>query len=176
MVADVYLELRKLILRGDPYAQGWIPSAELPHVWGALVEVSLAAGPATLVALRDGTTSLYLGNGGATIGAGASGAVAEGTRLLLTAVEGALAHFAPIWEFPVPEPGRVRMVALIYGGDLGADAGLVELEDDRHPMVAVFMVSGAVLAEMEHLVAAMPDVEDSEPLASRQEVPFDEGR
>jgi hypothetical protein len=27
--------------------------------------------PATLVGLRDGTTSLYLGNGGATIGAGA---------------------------------------------------------------------------------------------------------
>ena len=96
MVADVYLELRELILRGDPYARGWTPSAELPHVWGALVEVGLAAGPATLVALRDGTTSLYLGNGGATIGAGAAGAVAEGTRRLLTAVEGALAHFAHI--------------------------------------------------------------------------------
>jgi hypothetical protein len=172
MVADVYLELRELILRGDPYARGWTPSAELPHVWGALVEVGLAAGPATLVALRDGTTSLYLGNGGATIGAGAAGVVAEGTRRLLTAVEGALANFAHIWEFPVPEPGRVRMVALTYGGAMGADAGQGELEDDRHPLAAVFTVSGAVLADIERLQAAMPDSGDSESLASRQRLPL----
>lgn len=155
-LADVYLELRELILRGDPFAHGWTPSADLPNVWGALVEVGLAAGPATLVALRDGTTSLYLGNGGATIGAGAAGAVADRTRQLLTAVEGALTHFAPIWEFPVPEPGQVRMVALTYGGAMGADASQAELADDRHPLASAFALSGVVLAEMERLETAMP--------------------
>jgi hypothetical protein len=160
MVAEVYLELRELILRGDPYAHGWTPSAELPRVWGALVEVGLKAGPATLVALRDGTTSLYLGNGGATIGAGAAETVAEGARSLLGAVEDALAHFAPVWEFPLPEPGRVRVVALTYAGPMGADAPQVELEDARHPLAALFTSSGAVLAEIERLEAAMPDSGD----------------
>ena len=40
---------------------------------------------------------------------------------------------------------------------MGADAGQVELEDDGHPLAAVFTVSGAVLAEIERLEAAMPD-------------------
>jgi hypothetical protein len=157
MVADIYLQLRELILRGDPHAHGWTPSPELPHVWGALVEVGLEAGPATLVALRDGTTSLYLGNGGATIGAGSAESVAQGARSLLGAVEEALAHFAPIWEFPLPEPGRVRVVALTYAGPMGADAPQVELQDARHPLAVLFTASGSVLAEIERLEAAMPE-------------------
>ena len=157
MVADIYLELRDLILRGDPYAHGWTPSAELPHVWGALVEVGLPAGPATLAALRDGTTSLYLGDGGATIGAGEAAPVAEATLRLLAAVEAGLPAFAPVWEFPVPGAGRVRFVALTYQGAMAAEAGQAELDDDRHPLAPLYTASGAVLAEIQRLEAAMPD-------------------
>ena len=157
MVAEIYQELRDLILRGDPHAHGWAPSIELPNVWGALVEVGLSAGPATLVSLRDGTTSLYLGNGGATIGAGAADAVAEGTRRLLAAIESALTHFHPVWEFPLPEPARVRMVALTFSGPMGAEAGQRELEDDGHPLAAAYAASGAVLADIERVEAGMPD-------------------
>jgi hypothetical protein len=121
------------------------------------VEVGLSAGPASLVSLQDGTTSLYLGNGAATIGAGAVDAVAEGTRDLLAAIEHALTYFHPIWEFPLPEPGQVRMVALTYRGPMGANAGQHELEDDSHPLAAAFAASGAVLAEIARLEAAMPD-------------------
>ena len=156
MASDVYLDLRDLILRTDPDAQGWAPTAELPRVWGALVEVGLPAGPATLVALRDGTTSMYLGNGGATIGAGGVPGVAEATARLLTAVEGSLAHFAPAREFPLPEPGRVRMVALTYQGALGAEAGLDELDDDRHPLAQVFTDSGVILGEIDRLPVTDP--------------------
>jgi hypothetical protein len=156
MVAEVYLELRELILRGDPHAHGWAPTDDLPRVWGALVEVGMAAGPATLVGLRDGTTSLYLGNGSATIGAGAAASVAEATLRLLAAVEGSLGEFAAIWELPIPETGHVRMVALTYTGPMGAEARQVEVEDGSHALAGIFAASGAVLSEIERLEAAMP--------------------
>jgi hypothetical protein len=157
MVAEIYLELRDLILRGDPHAHGWTPSPDLPNVWGALVEVGLSGGPASLVSLLDGTTSLYLGNGAATIGAGAVDTVAEGSRDLLAVIDHALTHFDAIWEFPLPEQGQVRMVALTYRGPMGANAGQHELEDDSHPLAAAYTAAGAVLAEIARLEAAMPD-------------------
>jgi hypothetical protein len=155
MVSDVYLELRELVLRGDPHARGWGPSVELPSVWGALVEVGLPDAPATLVALVDGTTSLYLGTGGATVGAGAAEPVARAARQLLRAVEAALPDLRPAWELPVPPTGRARVVALTYAGAFDAEAELGDLEAGRDPLAAVFAASEATLAEIGRLEAAM---------------------
>jgi hypothetical protein len=159
MVAGIYLELRDLILRGDPFARGWAPTAELPHVWGTLVEVGLPDGPATLVALVDGTTSLYLGNGGATIGAGEAAPVATASRHLLVAVESALAHVRPTWEFPVPDRGQVRVVALTYAGPMGAAALEADLGAGEGPLAPVYAASSTVLDEIQRLevATAAPD-------------------
>jgi hypothetical protein len=157
LVADIYLELREMILRGDPHAHGWAPTAELPNVWGGLVEVGLPEGPATLVTLVDGTTSLYLGNGGGTIGAGEAAPVAEATGRLLAALEAALAAFHPIWEFPVPDTGRVSVIALTFAGPLGANAAEEDLVAGRGPLAAVYAASAEVLGEVQRLDTAMPE-------------------
>ena len=82
--------------------------------------------------------------------------MAEATLRLLAAVEAGLHAFAPVWEFPVPEAGRVRFVALTYQGAMAAEAGQAEL-DDRHPLALLYTASGAVLAKIQRLEAAMPD-------------------
>jgi hypothetical protein len=163
MVADIYLDLREVILRGDPHAHSWAPTPELPNVWGALVEVGLPEGPATLVSLVDGTTSLYLGNGGATIGAGEAAPVAEATRRLLATVETALSHLTSVWEFPLPTSGRVRVVALTFSGPMGADAAEADLVAGRGPLALIYAASADVLAEIGRLDAAMPQA--TEPAA-----------
>jgi hypothetical protein len=157
VVAEVYLQLRDLILRGDPHGHGWAPTASLPHVWGALVEVGLPDGPVTLVSLVDVTTSLYLGNGGGTIGAGEAAPVAEASLELLAALDAALVHLGPIWEFPLPETGQVRFVVLTYAGSFGADAAESELVEGTHPLSAAFAAASDVLAGIERLEAAIPD-------------------
>ena len=124
-------------------------------MWGGLVEVGLPEGPATLVSLVDGTTSLYLGNGGATIGAGEAAPVAEATGRLLAAVEAFLGELRPIWEFPLPEMGRVRVVALTYGGAMGAEAAESELQAGRHALSPVYAASASVLAQIDRLQAAI---------------------
>ena len=68
--ADVARGLREQALTVDPVALRLEPTPTRPHVWGILMETGYPEGVATLVALGDGTTSLYFGNGGGVIGAG----------------------------------------------------------------------------------------------------------
>jgi hypothetical protein len=62
--ADVYIGLRSQLLTLDPTSVGLQPSADLPTVWGALMEMGFPEGAATIVSLADGTTSMVLGYSG----------------------------------------------------------------------------------------------------------------
>lgn len=131
------------------------------------MDVGLPPGPATLVALLDGTTSLYLGNGGGTIGAGEVAAVAQAARRLLLTVEATLAHLPYAWRFPIPGSGRMQLVALTYSGARAAEVELAQLESPSvsgadpgaryspgHPLGAGYHAAGAVLEEIGRLEEA----------------------
>lgn len=152
--AKAYLDLRKVVLRRRAADFGLQPTAALPNVWGALVEVGFDTGSATLMAAADGATSLYLSNGGATIGGGAVPEIADATQHLLTLVEGWLTSFAPASRFPLPGRDQVRFVALTFDGARTAGAGLDDLSAGNHPLTPVFRASEIVLAAMERLQAA----------------------
>jgi hypothetical protein len=78
-------ELRASLLAGSPELAA-IPLVEGTSVRGVLMETGHPEGPVTLLVLGDGTTSLYLPNGGGIIGAGEKVAVrAAGTALMITA-------------------------------------------------------------------------------------------
>jgi hypothetical protein len=66
-----------------------------------------------------------------------------------------------VWEFPIPEPGRVRLVALTYAGAMGADAAEADLASGAHPLAPVYAASGAVLDEIQRLEAAMPSTTEA---------------
>jgi len=85
-------------------------------VWGALLETGYRKGIATLVALVDGTTSLYLSTGGGIIGVGAHDRVAAATRSFLAAAEDHLGLLSPDADSDVPAAGRVIIQALTYQG------------------------------------------------------------
>jgi hypothetical protein len=74
-----YHGLRLQLLNTDPKSVGITPSARLPRVWGAAIEIAYPNGTATVFGLADGTTSMYLGTGGGMIGGGAHEAVAQAT-------------------------------------------------------------------------------------------------
>jgi hypothetical protein len=68
---EVFLRLRGQLLEVDPAELGLSPSPRLPRIWAMLMEMGLDTGTASLVAVADGTTSLYLSTGVAS-SAGAS--------------------------------------------------------------------------------------------------------
>ena len=99
-------------------------------MWGALLETGYRKGIATLVALVDGTTSLYLSSGGGIIG-GAHDRVAAVTRSFLAAVEDQLGLLSPDADSDVPAAGRVIIQALTYQGRYRAEAPAVRQAAER---------------------------------------------
>ena len=75
MPDNPYADLRLLALSLTADQIGVTPTAEHPRVFGAVMEIGLEEGSATLVALHDGTVSMYLSSGGGIIGGGGQEAV-----------------------------------------------------------------------------------------------------
>ena len=70
--------------------------------WGAVMETGYPNGVASLVCLRDGTTSLYTSTGGGIIGGGAHDPVVRANHALLATIEATWAAWprAPITRSP----------------------------------------------------------------------------
>jgi hypothetical protein len=92
---EVYQGLRAQILGLDPASAGLAQGPEHQVLWGALMETGYPRGTATLMALADGTTSLYLSTGGGVIGGGFHDAVATAARSFLSELERHLAALRP---------------------------------------------------------------------------------
>jgi hypothetical protein len=146
---NVYTALRGQILDLDPATVGLQPSAELPRVWGALMETGYEGGTtATLVCLSDGTTSLYLSTGGGVIGGGGHPQVAAKSVALLAVIERYLGQMPVSLDRALPAPGRIVLRALTYLNDRVVDAAEHDLAEGQHPLSEVFWAGQAVLSEL----------------------------
>jgi hypothetical protein len=144
--AAIYLQLRDAITRVSPVEHRLHPTARLPRAWGTLVDVGLPAGPVTVVAIADGTTSLYLANGGATVGVGELPHIRALAAALLEAVDAAVPILPPGWETPVPPTGWLQVVALTYQGMLLGRATIRDVASGVHPLAEVWARAGELAA------------------------------
>jgi hypothetical protein len=133
-----------------PETVGIHPSDEHPKVWGALMELGMPEGVATLVALADGTTSMYTSTGGGTIGAGEHESVARQAHVFLRTIEEHLDALDD-QEASLPSAGDVHLRALTYAGSLGAIASSEELARARGPLSAVFFAGHNVITAIRKL-------------------------
>jgi hypothetical protein len=144
---DVYEGLRGQVLGLTP---GELPDA-IPDdapILALLMETRYPEAVATLVAVADGTTSLYLSTGGGVIGAGEHEAVAEASRRWLLAAEELLGALSPTPDPPLPGPGLTRFVAVTPRGLLDAEAPEAELEGGRHPLSPLYHAGDDVLTQV----------------------------
>jgi hypothetical protein len=79
---DVYDGLRTAALAVTQATVGRTPP-DHPDVLGVVVDIPRQGGIASIVAMADGTTSMYTSTGGGTIGAGSHRSVAAATHALL---------------------------------------------------------------------------------------------
>jgi hypothetical protein len=149
--------LRRQILELDPAQAGLLRAPDGPLVWGALLETAYPKnnGVGTLVALADGTTSVYT-SGGGIIGGGGHQAVVAANQSFLAAVEHDLAQLTPDADDAVPGPGRVIIRALTYQGRYSAGAAADDIGDGRHPLSVVFRAGHGVLTQLRLLHEAPP--------------------
>lgn len=106
----------------DATARGLVSaSPESPDVSGVVVDVPRSGGFATIVALADGTTSMYTSTGGGTIGAGTHAHVAAATAKLLAQVQLNLGFFSAPDDRGLPAASAVRLHVLTPAGNRHAD-------------------------------------------------------
>jgi hypothetical protein len=140
---EVYAGLRQQVLRLTADQLG-----RDDPILALLMETGYPEGAATLVAVADGTTSLYLSSGGGVIGAGGHAAVAEASRRWRDAAVDLLPALAPVEEPPTPGDGITQFVAVTPGGLRGAAEREQELGGGRHPLSPLFYAGQDVITQI----------------------------
>ncbi len=140
--------LRSMALGLDP-ATIQAPAGE-PWTGAAIaaMEIGLPDGIATIVAIADGTVSMYLSTGGGVIGAGEHASVrgAGGRFRTIVAESRGLLHGT--LDFPLPEAGQVRFHARIADHDYTGVATEEALRSGRHPISALYAAGQDLLTEI----------------------------
>jgi hypothetical protein len=151
----VYRDLRSTALALDP-ASIRMPEGER---WsGALVaamEVGMPEATATVVAIADGTVSMYLSSGGGVIGAGEHAAVRGAADLFRTVVAENRNLLQRTGVFEPPSAGEVRFHARIGDDRLTGGAPEALLRTNRHQLAPLYAAGQDVLTEIR--LASQPE-------------------
>jgi hypothetical protein len=141
--------LRSRILTLDPATVGLHPSAELPRVWGVLMEMGFPDGAATIVSLADGTTSLYTSEGGGVIGGGEHAPVVAASRRFLAQAEATEAGLSPAAaDVQLPPAGVVSFVVLGYSATQIGAGDEDELASMQHPLSHLYVAGQDVITAL----------------------------
>jgi hypothetical protein len=152
--AEIYHGLRSQILHLDPMELGLEPTGELPSIWAGMMEMDVDGDTATIVAVADGSTSMYLSTGGGVIGGGMHEPVAAANRRFLIALESELGALDSEVEPVLPAPDAVLFRALTYGGRRAAQAAELELSSLRHSLSPLYVAGHDVITALREAEAA----------------------
>src|SRR5689334_9039652 len=144
----IFTDLRSAALTID------LASLQTParEPWGgagvAMMEIGMDGAVASIVAIADGTVSMYTSAGGGVIGAGEHAAVrAEATRFR-TVVADSRNLLSRATELPLPGPGEVRFQARIGDDGFSGAAPESALRGGRHPLSTVYAAGQDLLTEI----------------------------
>jgi hypothetical protein len=144
----IYRDLRSMTLGRDPASIATPPGEPWHGATVAAMELSVDGGTATVLAVADGTVSMYLSAGGGVIGAGEHAAVrAEGQRFRSVTAE-SRGSLSPTVDFPLPAPGEVRFHAVLGGDRATAVAPETALRGGRHPLSPLYAAGQDLLTEI----------------------------
>jgi hypothetical protein len=127
-------------------------------VVAAVMDVGFELGAATLVALPDGTTTLYTSGGGAIVGAGEQEDVAAATKLYVSETRASLPDFVPSNNTDLPAPDDVTLRALTQDANYAVTVSVEQLRLGTHPLSRVYAAAQLVVTAVQAVVES-PDVE-----------------
>jgi hypothetical protein len=145
---DAYQGLRSMALGLDREA---IQMPEGERWSGALVaamEIGMAQATATIVAIADGTVSLYLSTGGGVLGSGEHAAVRGAADQFRTIVAENRNQLERTGVFLPPSVGEIRFHARVGDDRLTGSAPESALRTGRHPLAPLYAAGQDVLTEI----------------------------
>jgi len=95
----------------------------------------VGSGPATVVAVSDGTASVYLSNGGGYLGGGqAHESIRKAAQQAVSVAADALPATHQTTDFPLPQRGEVMFYLLTDAGVFTASALETEMGGHKHAL------------------------------------------
>jgi hypothetical protein len=159
-LSPIYEQLREVLVDTEPEAP-MEPTAELPHVYGVVVDVGFQL-LFTVAAFADRRTIACDANGG---GFNDLAENPEGLVLghsILRAAEDHLDMFKPVESTPPPAFGRVRFTVLTYDGKLGIELDGSPLLKGESPLSHAFTAVMGILDRARRMVP-QPQPGNAEP-------------
>ena len=141
-------ELRGMILRASPESLGFKPDTAFPKVYGLLMDWNIGDRTASILAMKDGTASLYTTSSFGIIGG-------QGNERVRVAA-GRCARLAGAYyykgrstsDFPYPAPGQVYFYLLTFEGVRVCIADERMLKKGKDPYSPLFDAAQVVLTEL----------------------------
>jgi hypothetical protein len=112
------------------------------------MEIGLHKGTASIVAVADGTVSMYVSTGGGVIGAGGHAAVRAVADRFRTVAAESRDQLRRTDDFPLPAAGEVRFAVRTIEGDFSGVAPEAALRSGRHPLAALYGAGQDLLTEI----------------------------
>jgi hypothetical protein len=101
--------------------------------WAVVMDWGVAEGSATVVAIADGTASIYLSSGGGSIGGGQSHeSIRQAAMRAVSVAAEVQPEMRPVTSYPLPSAGEVVFYVLTDAGVFSASASEKELGGHRH--------------------------------------------
>ena len=145
---EMYRTLRSMALAYDPSAVEVAEDAPWSGALVAMMETGLPAGTATLVAIADGTVSMYFSTGAAVIGAGEHAAV-RGAAERFRSVAAESRHLLQRTEdFPLPDAGQVRFHVRTVDGAYSTAVPEALLRTGRHAIASLYHAGQDLITEV----------------------------
>jgi hypothetical protein len=130
---ETYLGLRNQMLNGSR-TKFSLPATSGPtEPWGVLMDWGVEPGTATVVAMSDGSASIYLSSGGGFLGGIAQEPIRNAAKAAVTLAEEVQPQMNVTSTFPLPETGQVRFYVLTDAGVYTATAGVADLQTGQSP-------------------------------------------
>ncbi|MGD0834301.1 MAG: hypothetical protein ABSA40_07745 [Candidatus Dormibacteria bacterium] len=148
---NVYQSLRSQALAASPSLAGFTSSGTDRVVYGAVMDWAMDRVVVTVLALEDGTGSVYLSTGGAVIGGGFHEPVRQAVRAFILAFEPFVDRMVADHDPQPPPQGCTDLRALTTRGRLVARAPTAEFGEGPHPMSGVFHAGQGVITVIRQL-------------------------
>jgi len=142
---DSFLGIRNGIFALTPDELGLTPHPRY-RAWGFIMEMGTPETVMTLVALGDGTVSLFFGNGAGITGIGAHEKPKHILKHILSMAPDYLGHTMPTDEYPLAPPNRVLFYFLTFDGVRAAHGGQNDLGTGEHPLFPLFEKATELIA------------------------------
>ncbi len=142
--------------RGDMAAQ----AAGTDAVCGVMIEFGHPQVITSLVALQDGSVSVYMSDGGGVIGCGLHPEVRSAARKMLTLAQEVEHQCVPMTQFPSPAEDSVTVYLLTRNGVMGATVMRNDLDEGAVPLAELYYAAHGVIGIVELLGAGVDLVDE----------------